>query len=416
MATLVTCVGRTDPIRMFHDGAIMHIARITRPEVIVLLHSKTSFTQQDDMIAAIESIDKDYRPQIIVDPEIIEDSKVFLYDYMFSYLQNKIREYQEKYGEIALNLTSGTPQMITALFTIIQIHELDVIGYQVTTPVRKANDDIPHDRNEDIKVLIETNEDNSPTFNNRLSTVTSENFHRSLVRRNYLELIEVNEFMGAKRLIQEHPIMDNQGMLVGNLNNVIKAIKFGSLLKEIEIQSKLSPVQKKQFNGFTLLDIQSDRDLVTESIIRAQSIVESLAFSYIKSNDRGLLKKGSNGIYWGNNLSSRFDIINEHYKKEFSRNIEINRAISFPMFNTIVNTLYPESEFTQYFNQVVDKLSERNDLAHNLEPIDSKKINLQYLTNVIRKLFVETYPDIVKSDRDKLLNLKVKIKNSLLDI
>ena len=53
MATLISCVGDTDQIRLFHDGPLLHIARVYRPEKIVLIHSERSILKHDAIEKAL---------------------------------------------------------------------------------------------------------------------------------------------------------------------------------------------------------------------------------------------------------------------------------------------------------------------------------------------------------------------------
>lgn len=53
MATLTSCVGDTDPIRNFHDGPLLHIARVYRPEKIVLIHSERSILKHETIEEAL---------------------------------------------------------------------------------------------------------------------------------------------------------------------------------------------------------------------------------------------------------------------------------------------------------------------------------------------------------------------------
>ena len=40
MKILISAVGDTDPIRNFHDGALVHIARKYRPDKIIIVFSE----------------------------------------------------------------------------------------------------------------------------------------------------------------------------------------------------------------------------------------------------------------------------------------------------------------------------------------------------------------------------------------
>ena len=79
MKILISAVGDTDPIRNFHDGPLLHIVRVYRPEKIVLVHSERSLTKHDKLVKALKSI-KDYSPEIILDGGVLQDAKVAIFE------------------------------------------------------------------------------------------------------------------------------------------------------------------------------------------------------------------------------------------------------------------------------------------------------------------------------------------------
>lgn len=54
MQTLISCVGDTDPIRNFHDGPLLHIARVLKPEKIILIHSERSKKKHEYISLALQ--------------------------------------------------------------------------------------------------------------------------------------------------------------------------------------------------------------------------------------------------------------------------------------------------------------------------------------------------------------------------
>ena len=42
MKVLLSCAGYSDPIRNYHDGALLHIARVKRPDKIIIIHREDS--------------------------------------------------------------------------------------------------------------------------------------------------------------------------------------------------------------------------------------------------------------------------------------------------------------------------------------------------------------------------------------
>lgn len=49
MKILVSAVGDTDPIRNFHDGALVHIARKYRPDKIFIIFSERTIGKKENI-------------------------------------------------------------------------------------------------------------------------------------------------------------------------------------------------------------------------------------------------------------------------------------------------------------------------------------------------------------------------------
>ena len=92
MKILISAVGDTDPIRNFHDGPLLHIVRVYRPEKIVLVHSERSLTKHDKLVKALKSI-KDYSPEIIQDGGVLPDAKVAIFDEMYDTVSSIVKKY-----------------------------------------------------------------------------------------------------------------------------------------------------------------------------------------------------------------------------------------------------------------------------------------------------------------------------------
>ncbi|OQR08658.1 hypothetical protein B6U46_04380 [Ligilactobacillus salivarius] len=57
MTTLISCIGDTDPIRNRHDGALLHLARVFRPEKILLIYSERALLKENNILLALNSIE-----------------------------------------------------------------------------------------------------------------------------------------------------------------------------------------------------------------------------------------------------------------------------------------------------------------------------------------------------------------------
>ena len=123
MKILISPIGDSDPIRNNHDGSMLHIARVKRPEIIYLIFSEKMLPKKEAIIKAIASIN-DYNPKIEYFEEVISDNEIALYDPVFKIIDKHLsllvknirKENHNENIEILLNLTSGTPQLKNALY------------------------------------------------------------------------------------------------------------------------------------------------------------------------------------------------------------------------------------------------------------------------------------------------------------
>lgn len=96
MKVLISAVGDTDPIRNFHDGALVHIARKYRPDKIIIVFSEEMISKKDDIEKVIRSIDSEYVPEIVYHEPIILNKDVYVFDTMYDQFDAIIQKYYTK--------------------------------------------------------------------------------------------------------------------------------------------------------------------------------------------------------------------------------------------------------------------------------------------------------------------------------
>ena len=105
MRILISAVGDTDPIRNFHDGALVHIARKYRPDKIIIVFSERTISKKDDIEKVIRSIDSEYLPEIVCHEPIILNADIYVFDTMYDQFESIIQQYYTKDDELFLNLS-----------------------------------------------------------------------------------------------------------------------------------------------------------------------------------------------------------------------------------------------------------------------------------------------------------------------
>lgn len=160
-SVLFSPIGTTDPIRSQSDGAMLHIVRHLRPEVVWLFLTKE--------MAKYHDMDDRYRKSILrvmpeCEIEIIRTDIENPQDFDACYLEFRkaIKNMRDKYKdyELLVNLSSGTPQMKNILSYEAVARNFGVVGIQVTSPNKGANDKEEHlTTNFDLDLAFETNLD-----------------------------------------------------------------------------------------------------------------------------------------------------------------------------------------------------------------------------------------------------------------
>lgn len=137
---LFTPVGGHDPIASFHDGAVLHICRVYRPEKVYLYlsHEMLERSRQDDRYRlSLEKLQQQLGCKMeIRQIERDELTQVQLFDTFYTDFDQLLREiHNENPGSTLLvNLSSGTPAMKSALNVISVLAQYPMQAVQVSTP------------------------------------------------------------------------------------------------------------------------------------------------------------------------------------------------------------------------------------------------------------------------------------------
>ncbi|KFN92559.1 MULTISPECIES: type III-A CRISPR-associated CARF protein Csm6 [Tetragenococcus] len=391
MQTLISCVGDTDPIRNYHDGPLLHIARGVRPEKIVLIHSERSREKHEELVQALMSI-SDYQPEIVVDKRTISNNDIFLFDKMFETLSGIIQEYAKKEEEIILNLTSATPQIISAMFSINRIGELNVRAYQVATPNYSSNEGVLHNNGQDMQKLIAENKDNKEDYTNRLIEDKAEKFQQLLVRKTFLDLINMYDYEGAFQISSSNKLMlsKNKRKAVNKtLEPLISSIKTQNLIPEVQF-SDFNFEQQTILNAYLLISLQARRDLNSEVLIRVKNFAEFITELYFDNNYPGLIVRKNELPYlnpedYGNIMQDL-----QLNLKKANKELNLERYLSLPIYAEILRVAEPKSHLLKLVDKVNGVNSIRNQVAHGFIPIDTKQFKIRDLSETCWQLLKET--------------------------
>lgn len=404
MKILISAVGTTDPISNNHDAALLHIARNYRPDKIVLVYSQEMMVKQDLINKVLLSIEG-YNPIIEIDSTILNNDEVFLFDKMYEVMGIIVQKYTNDDDEIILNLSSGTPQIISALFALNRINDYNTQAIQVATPKKGANREYKPLTDTEIDALIVENQDNSVDFVDRSIKDKSEKFTQALVKRHLRSLIASFDYQAAEAIINRkeyNKLLSKKRIayIREKLNDFSRVFKNQSILSDI-LSFPLDDSQKKALNYYLLIDVLKEREHIADVLIKAKSLAEFVIEETIKKNHEGLI------VFDGNlpklnpdfpDCEAILDDIDKKMKK--SRGIEDTEERIFSVQSTLNLLAYLNIlEFYEYdsqlqtaINSILSLNGERNKVAHGLSEIDTRLLSrkkLKQLSDNLRLLLVD---------------------------
>ena len=364
MKVLISAVGNTDPIRNFHDGALVHIARKYRPDKIIIVFSEELIRKKDDIEKVIRSIDPEYLPEIVYHEPIILNNEVHIFDTMFDQFDDIIREYYTKDDEFILNLSSGTPQIKSALFVLNRLSEINVKAVQVPSPEKKSNAGVRHDDSEDIDVLIDTNMDNKQDYVDRTIEDTSDKFKQGLIKKTLRDFIKKYDYKASLEIANQLPDFPGLKDCRKKLQDIVDSLDRQDIPQLLQ-KKKWSEEQKKVLNAYLTIDLQKERGNFSEGLIRIKNLTEFILEDYIENRYPGFL---DNYV----NESEKYYLGIWDYRK----------------------ILKEKNEWNQYkkIKSVISMNSTRNTVAHKLDPLDSEELKqLGPVLKTLKGLIKEQY-------------------------
>ena len=377
MKILISAVGDTDPIRNFHDGPLLHIVRVYRPEKIVLVHSERSLTKHDKLVKALKSI-KDYSPEIIQDGGVLQDAKVAIFDEMYDTVSSIVKKYISD-DEIILNISSATPQIISAMFAVNRISDFNVTAVQVVTPQHKSNEGLRHDNQEDIDTLIETNLDNQSDYENRTLEDTGMKFSLDLTKRNLKALIDNYDYQGALELLRalklpkKQESFSNIKELRKKLTEISDTIKIQGMPDKI-VKAKLSTKAQSALNSYLNIDRNHKQGNIAEVLIRVKSLVEFILEDYLNNHFLDVITYKEDGKPFLN-ASKYPEILKKFQEDAKMRGQEYHSGyLSLPAYIGILKFFEPNHDLLKHIYKIQEINQVRNQVAHSLQAFDRKNL------------------------------------------
>lgn len=426
MNILISAVGTTDPISHNRDAALLHIARTYRPEQIVLVYSEEMLIKQDLIEKAIFSIE-DYHPEVMIESTILKNDEVYLFDKMYEVMGQIVEKYSGTNHQLILNLSSGTPQIISALFALNRIKDYNTQAIQVATPNKSANRQYVPLSSEGEQKLFNENEDNQKDYEDRTIKDEAEKFNQSLIKRHLRNLIASYDYLAAEELVTKKEYNNllskkKLSFLRATLNDFVKVFKTQAILKDIQ-DYPLTDVEKKALNYFLMIEVLKERGQVADVLIKSKSYVEFIIEEKIKKDYPDLIKYDGalpklNEEY--KDFEKILDFIDLEFKKakgienEEERIYSPQSTLNLLSYENILTFYQASPDLLRSLKVITSLNSERNKVAHGLSEIDGKLVNskkLQQTIDTLRFVLQDTF-DI----EDYYFGYYQKINDKLLDL
>jgi CRISPR type III-A/MTUBE-associated protein Csm6 len=366
MVTLISCVGFSDPFRNSHDGPLLHIVRSKKPDKIVLIFSAGTIKNREKIIAAISSVTENYVPTIVTDTTLIKDEDTPYFDKMFETLYGKVMQYFSSGEKIILNLSSGTPAMETALFSVNRILGLNVNAYQVKTPANDSNEYISFDSSRFIE--MKNTETSAEATRNRLRRDKGEKFEQILFKESIKQFIYEYDYLSAYELINNSHFFSTNKELLDRLKQFVFAVKYQQIIPAVKLKN-YNHDETKLLNSFLIFLLQVKRNMTSEIVIRGRNLTEFICELYLNRNYPGLIR------YDEYNVPKLNEDDFYKVKNQLDSSNNANSRASFLSYPTYREILFILGDLN--VKTTLDQLSIfdiRNQIAHNFNEIPHKRL------------------------------------------
>lgn len=286
MLILFTSVGDTDPVRNYHDGAMLHIIRHYPVDKVILFMTKEMMKKEAEAglytkgIKRIKDISIEYIKSEITEPQNYEELSPLL-----TAFDNYYRDDTHKDAEWLVNISSGTPQMKT-IMSIIGIDYPRVTAVQVTSPERGSNRKAPPCRDgEEGADMLEFNEDDAENAPNRCSEPSLNMIHRYGLRLQIESLVRNYEYNSALQIVNQHPSLfseNTQKLLQHGIYRILLKVKKANECMSYYDGQPLVRQSAEIMEYYRLMELDQKKGNISGFIIKLSPILMKLGEKYIQ--------------------------------------------------------------------------------------------------------------------------------------
>lgn len=204
MKILFTSAGDTDPVRGYHDGAMLHILRHYGADKVIVFLTQDMENKENTMNCYTRGIQSllptcpiTYIRSGITEPQNYE--KLVQIQTEFDKVYNQYTD-----AEWLLNISSGTPQ-IKSVMSLLALDCPKAKAIQVNSPEKRSNrKNHPCKTVDELVEMLEVNEDNDPQSPNRCSEQPLLLLKRHGLLLQIESLVHHYEYDGAFQLVRQN--------------------------------------------------------------------------------------------------------------------------------------------------------------------------------------------------------------------
>ncbi len=400
---LFSPIGATDPVRDDYDGPMLHIVRHYKPERIYLFYTKEMKRKSELVRKALESFDVKLE-EILTDIDNPHDFDIFARK--FDPLLNRIQA-ENPDSKLLVNITSGTPQMNSALCLEVVTSNVKLNAIQVASPSKGSNENKAHGGklDENLDNIMEDGEYISP---NRCIEPNLLTFKRASLKRDIISLTENYEYRAAyKKLKQEIELFNEEVLtlveyanLRQNDNNKFENSRWHNEFNFIEDEKV-----KLACDYYCILSNKAKTGELSYFVLLLKVLAEYIAQDLTKNINEIEANKILNQYYILKNRGKYIPhFVNEKGNKTITYNLE--------QYIALMRAKRMHKPSIESLSKINEQIGNRNALAHKLHR--ETKINTNLSLNLLRQLITDNYIDKVEESGFKIYDLiNEKIKDIL---
>ena len=285
MRILFTPAGDTDPVRGYHDGAILHILRHYPADKVILFLTKDMEEKENEMHCYTRGI-ASVAPEVPV--EILRSGITEPQKYeKLTAIQDAFASAYDAHPEAEwlLNVSSGTPQIKTVM-ALLALDYPRTKAIQVPSPERKSNrGNHPCRTADELVEMLDCNEDAEPGAVNRCEEPPLLLLKRHGLLRQVTSLVRNYEYAGALQIVRQNkncfsPISEKllqhaalrRDLMWKEANKVIAQYEGKPLIEGAGDFSEY----------FQVMEMRQRKKQYPEFIVKLSPILASLGMQYIQ--------------------------------------------------------------------------------------------------------------------------------------